>query len=72
MITFEVSDMTCGHCVGSITKAVMNVDDSAKFTIDRASHRITIDSTGVDPIQFQDAISGAGFTPLRLDGTAAE
>lgn len=30
MITFEVNDMTCGHCVGAITKAVGFVDPGAK------------------------------------------
>ncbi|MEY3674478.1 MAG: hypothetical protein RJB47_1186, partial [Pseudomonadota bacterium] len=32
MLTFEVNDMTCGHCVSSITKAVVAVDHEAKVT----------------------------------------
>ena len=30
MIAFEVKDMTCGHCAGTITKAVAAVDQGAK------------------------------------------
>ncbi len=30
MISFQVNDMTWGHCVGSITKAVKALDSGAK------------------------------------------
>ena len=30
MIAFEVNDMTCGHCVSTITKAVKDADKDAK------------------------------------------
>lgn len=33
MITFEVKDMTCGHCVSTITKAVRAVDKEATVRI---------------------------------------
>jgi copper chaperone CopZ len=29
MITFEVNDMTCGHCVSTITKALKATDKDA-------------------------------------------
>jgi copper chaperone len=31
MIAFEVKDMSCGHCVGTITKAVTALDGGAKL-----------------------------------------
>ena len=34
MTTFEVKDMTCGHCVSTITKAVKALDQGAKVQID--------------------------------------
>jgi len=40
MITFEVNDMTCGHCVSSITRAVKALDPAAKVQIDLAAHRV--------------------------------
>jgi len=69
MIEFEVKDMTCGHCVGTITKALQSVDGHARFTIDRAKRLVTIESTDVDPKQLQDAIADAGYTALRVNGS---
>jgi copper chaperone len=44
MITFEVNDMTCGHCVSTITKALKATDKDAKVEIDLASHRVKVDA----------------------------
>ena len=43
MIAFQVNDMTCGHCVSTITKAVRAVDKGASVEVDLARHRVTID-----------------------------
>ena len=45
MITFQVDDMTCGHCVSMITKAVRAADQKASVNIDLASHRVDIEPT---------------------------
>ncbi|NUZ08523.1 heavy-metal-associated domain-containing protein [Piscinibacter koreensis] len=37
MIAFQVNDMTCGHCVSTITKAVRAVDKQASVSIDLAN-----------------------------------
>lgn len=42
MIAFQVNDMTCGHCVSTIAKAVRAVDKDAKIQIDLTSHRVDI------------------------------
>ncbi len=60
MTTFEVKDMTCGHCVSSITKAVKAVDTGAEVQIDLATHRVTIDPTKADVAALSDAIKQAG------------
>ncbi len=67
MTTFEVKDMTCGHCVSTITKAVRAVDQSAKVQIDLATHRVTIDTTEVDAAELSDAIKEAGYTPVAIE-----
>lgn len=67
MITFEVKDMTCGHCVSMITKALKSVDSQAKFTIDQAKQLVMIQSTGADPKDLQDAIAEAGYSPVPID-----
>jgi copper chaperone len=66
MIAFEVNDMTCGHCVSMITKAVKAADKDAKVQIDLARHRVEIHPTGADAQQLSDAIKKAGYTPVPI------
>ncbi|MDL2337431.1 MAG: heavy-metal-associated domain-containing protein [Pseudomonadota bacterium] len=66
MITFEVQDMTCGHCVSSITKAVRAIDQGAQVSADLATHRVRIESTESDTTRLSDAIREAGYTPVPI------
>jgi len=66
MMTFEVKDMTCGHCVSTITQAVRAVDPGATVQIDLATHRVTIDPTEADAAELSDAIQKAGYTPVAV------
>ena len=68
MVTFEVNDMTCGHCVNAITEAVAFVDPGAKVQVDLASHRVQIEPTASTVAVLGDAIKTAGFTPVALAG----
>jgi copper chaperone len=70
MVTFEVQDMTCGHCVSSITKAVRAKDPSAQVTADLATHRVRIEPTRSDGTELRDAIREAGYTPVPVDDGA--
>jgi len=42
---FIVSDMTCNHCVQTITQAVQAIAPGASVQADLAAHRVTIDTT---------------------------
>lgn len=66
MIAFEVNDMTCGHCVSSITKAVRAIDRKATVSIDLAGHRVEIEPTETDAQELSDAIKEAGYTPVAV------
>ena len=66
MTTFEVKDMSCGHCVSTITKAVKAVDPDATVQIDLATHRVSVDSTVAQAAALSDAIRDAGFTPVAV------
>ena len=66
MVTFEVNDMTCGHCVSAITKAVAFVDPGAKVQVDLASHRVQIEPTASTVAVLGDAIKTAGYTPVEV------
>jgi copper chaperone len=66
MIAFEVNDMTCGHCVSTITKALKTADRDAKVTIDLAKHLVTVEPTEADAQTLSDAIVEAGYTPVPV------
>ena len=66
MTNFEVNDMTCGHCVSAITKAIHTVAPGAEVQIDLATHRVLIDSSAVDATQLGAAIADAGYTPTAI------
>lgn len=61
MLELNVNDMTCGHCVASITKAVQAVAPEARVQTDLASHRVSIDGAS-DHAAVMAAITDAGFT----------
>ncbi|MGY1488322.1 heavy-metal-associated domain-containing protein [Methylobacillus pratensis] len=62
MHTFKVNDMSCNHCVQTITQAAQAVDPQAKVTVDLAEKAVHIDSNA-NIARFRDAISEAGYTP---------
>lgn len=65
MITFRIDDMTCGHCVGTITKAVKEADaDATVVRVDLPSHRVEIEPGRLDAAALQAAIEEAGYTPV--------
>ena len=70
MISFSVNDMTCGHCVSSITKAVNAVDPGARVRIDLAEHRVEIEPSGASAADLRDGIKEAGYTPVAIDSHA--
>jgi copper chaperone len=63
MIEFQVQDMTCGHCVSTITKALKGVDRQARVTVDLARQRVQVEPTEADAEQLREAIAEAGYTP---------
>lgn len=62
-VTFLVSDMTCSHCAGVVTKALEQTLPGAKFNIDLANSRVTVDG---DATRAADAIRSAGYSPERV------
>ena len=71
MTTFQVDDMTCGHCISVITKAIKGVDASASVNIDLATHRVDV-ASAEDDAKFSAAIRQAGYTPAALPDPSAQ
>ena len=72
MITFEVNDMTCGHCAGAITRAVSELDPRARLTIDLPSHKVQVEPASANADSLADAIRQAGYTPVPVSGDLAQ
>lgn len=61
-IIFRVADMTCGHCVKSVTNAIMQALPNATVAADVASHLVTVTGTQ-DADKVKQAIVDADYTP---------
>lgn len=60
MKNYRVPDMSCNHCVSTITNAVKGVDPSASITADLDTGLVSIDS-GEDARTLQQAMESAGY-----------
>lgn len=59
---FRVEDMSCGHCVSAVTKAVREADPGAEVTVDLEAHRVVVE--GERPRDdYAKVIREAGYTP---------
>ncbi len=72
MIAFEVKDMTCGHCVSTITQALRSADKDAKVQIDLATHRVHVEPVLADAEELAEAIKDAGYTPVSVEAALSE
>ncbi|KQN77532.1 MULTISPECIES: heavy metal-associated domain-containing protein [unclassified Devosia] len=57
---FIVNDMTCGHCVGTVRKALETALPGAEISVDLDTHKVSF--TG-DRAKGEEAIKEAGYTP---------
>ncbi len=62
MLSFEIPDMTCGHCVRAVTAAVKAADPAAELQIDLPSHRVQVQTTVPREAVVQQLVE-AGYTP---------
>lgn len=69
MYELVVDGMSCGHCVGRVTKAVQGVDEAAKVTIDLPTRKVSVDSKA-ELASIAAAIDAAGY-PVLESGAAA-
>jgi copper chaperone len=60
MYQLEVGEMSCGHCVASVTKAVQAVDAAAQVNIDLAQRKVSVQSSAALD-QIVAAIDDAGY-----------
>jgi copper chaperone len=61
MVTFRVSDMTCGHCASAIARAVASVDKDARLEISIPDKLVRVSSPAAES-ELVEAIADAGYT----------
>lgn len=66
MIAFQISDMTCAHCAGAVTKALKALDHNAMVKVDMATFTVEIEPSSASAAQLSAAITEAGFSPVQM------
>lgn len=60
--TYEVTGMTCGHCVDAVRSEVSAIDGVDAVDVDLASGRLTVSSDEpIDPAAVRAAVDEAGY-----------
>jgi copper chaperone len=57
---FTVPDMTCGHCVATVTKAVKALDANAQVNADLGSKTVSVQTTAATNA-VSKALEDAGY-----------
>lgn len=63
MPSFNIPDMTCGHCKETVEKAISDLDGSAIVVVDLDTHNVDVDT---------QATTGAIVAALKTAGYEAE
>jgi copper chaperone len=59
MYEFDIPNMTCGHCKGTVEKAIKAADPASVAIIDLVAKKAIVETT-LDPAVIGQAIEGAG------------
>lgn len=62
MLEFEIPNMTCGHCVRSVTVAVQAADPAARVEVDLPTHQVKV-QTAVPREAVAARLTEAGYAP---------
>jgi len=65
MLKLKVPEMSCGHCVGTIEKAVKSVDPTARVVADLGASTVAVE-TGANENAVREALRSAGYDNERL------
>lgn len=62
---YQVSGMTCGHCVSSVTEEVTDLAGVLGVDVDLEAGRMVVTSRGVSDYAVLEAVTEAGYTAVR-------
>lgn len=62
-LTLRVPDMSCGHCVASVSDAVRQVEGVSDVSVDLEAKRVDVEGEGLELAPVAQAIRDAGYEP---------
>jgi copper chaperone len=62
-LTLKVPDVSCGHCVASISGAVSGLPGVTEVNVDLERKLVEVDGDGVGVAPVEEAIREAGYEP---------
>ncbi len=65
MLEFKLPDMTCGHCVATVTKTIQTLDPAAKLEFDRDARLVRISEATASREALAAALSEEGYPPAN-------
>ena len=60
MYEFEIKDMTCGHCVIQVTRAITACDARAAVRVDLPNQKVSVKSAATEAA-LREKLAGAGY-----------
>ncbi|MGZ3181009.1 MAG: heavy-metal-associated domain-containing protein [Telluria sp.] len=60
MLELNVEGMSCGHCVGRVTRAIQELDPGAKVEVNLAAKKVRVESQAA-PQAVAEAVTEAGY-----------
>lgn len=60
MLKLTVEEMSCGHCVATVQRAIRSVDPAARVQVDLPGGTVSVETTA-EQARISDAIRHAGY-----------
>lgn len=65
METLKINGMSCGHCTGSVKKALEAINGLSEVTVDLKGKKVSFENDGAAREEIRAAISAIGFEPEK-------
>ncbi len=65
METLKINGMSCGHCTGSVKRALETIDGLSEVTVDLEGKEASFENDGAAREDVRAAISAIGFEPEK-------
>ena len=60
-LTMDISGMTCGHCVSSVTRALKGLDGVAVEQVTLGKATLSYDASATSPARIAEAVEEEGY-----------